>query len=84
MIEHFKSSIARWSLTIGALAMFVAGYLLVLWGMSANDPNNFDPIGGLVRIIFGLIACVTGSVMALVCVAAWTKALLERYQHGWS
>jgi hypothetical protein len=80
MLRHFKSSAARWSLSIGALSCFTIGYLLVSWGISANDPNDFDPIAGLARLIFGVIFCVTGTALAVISTAVWTTTLYQTYR----
>lgn len=82
MLEYSKSPVVRWSLTIGALALFLVGIASVTWGTSANVPGDFDPIGGLARMVFGFFVCVLGTVLGFMSLAIWIKFHWDRHSQG--
>lgn len=83
MLAYSESPVVRWSLTIGALALFLVGVASVMWGTSANVPGDVDPIGGLARMVFGFFVCVVGTVLAGISLATWVKFLWDRHHQGY-
>jgi len=80
MIERFNTPTSRWSLTVGAIACFLIGYLLVSWGGMANNPNYAQKIADLIKVGLGLIVCAIGSILWLVALAVWSKTFWDKYR----
>lgn len=78
-----ESSVVRWSTTIGALALFLAGVASVIWGTSADVPDHVDALAGLLRMVFVFFVCVVATVLGGISLATWVKFLWDRHHQGY-